>query len=100
VLYREKTPMEYLNSELDLHQGDVVQVTLDSQANVMLMDYSNYDAYRNGRAYRYFGGHATKSPVRIPAPRSGKWYLVVDLGGYAGKVRAGVSVLRETVTAR
>jgi hypothetical protein len=86
--------MEHLHSELDLNPGDVVQVTLDGQANVMLMDYPNYDAYKNHRSFRYFGGHAKETPVRLPAPRSGKWHLVVDLGGNAGKVRAGVSVLR------
>lgn len=92
--------MEYLNSELDLNQGDTVQVTLDNRANVMLMDPANYEAYRSGREYRYFGGHATHTPVRIVAPHGGRWHVVVDLGGYAGKVRAGVSVIRGMATAR
>jgi hypothetical protein len=68
---------------------------LDGQANVLLMDSQNFDAYKQGRDYRYFGGHAKQSPVRLVPPRPGAWHLVVDLGGYAGKVRAGVSVLQE-----
>jgi len=80
--------------------GDVVQVTLDNQANVMLMDPANYAAYRDGRQYRCFGGHATKTPVQLTAPYAAQWYVVVDLGGYAGKVRAGVSVIPGMATAR
>ncbi len=41
--------------------------------------------------YRYFGGYATKSPVRFAVPRAGHWHVVVDLGGGAGQVRASNS---------
>jgi len=84
--------MNYLHSELNLDSDDVVVVNLDSQANVMLMDWANFEAYRNRRAYRYYGGHAEKTPVRLAVPRSGRWHLIVDLGGYAGTVKAGVGV--------
>lgn len=86
------SPTNYLHSDFNLEVGDTVVVTLDGQANVLLMDWSNYEAYRNGRSYRYHGGLAEKTPVRIEAPANGHWYLVVDLGGFAGTVRAGVSV--------
>ncbi len=86
--------MQFLHNELSLNAGDVVQVILDNQANVLMMDNLNFDAYKNGGSYRYYGGHAERSPVRLVPPHSGKWHLVVDLGGYAGKVRAGVSVLK------
>ena len=92
--------MNYLHRELELGSGDVVQVTLDGQANVMLLDPLNYEAYRNGRPYHYNGGHAKTSPVRLEAPHEGKWHVVVDLGGNAGSVRAGVGVLRGTEVAR
>lgn len=88
------TVMNYLHSEFDLDAGDVVVVDLDAQANVLLMDWSNFEAYKDGRSYRYYGGLAEKSPVRLAAPRRGHWHLVVDLGGYAGKVKAGVRVER------
>lgn len=92
--------MEHLHSEFELEPADVVQVNLDAPANVMLMDYSNYDAYRNGRPFRYFGGHAKTTPVQIPAPGAGKWHVVVDLGGSAGHVTAGVGVLRAASATR
>jgi hypothetical protein len=86
--------MNYLHSEFDLEAGDAVVVDLDNQANVLLMDSTNFQEYKRGRSYHYYGGLAEKTPVRLAAPRSGRWHLVVDLGGYAGKVKAGVRVLK------
>lgn len=85
--------MDYLHREFDLQTDDVVEVTLDSRANVVLLDDPNFAQYRAGAVYRYRGGYAETSPVRLAPPRPGKWHLVVDLGGYAGSVRAGVRVL-------
>lgn len=85
--------MNYLHKEFDLMTGDVVEVTLDSQANVLLLDSTNYMAYQTGKSYSYFGGYAEKSPVKLIVPRDGKWHIVVNLGGYAGRVKAGVRLL-------
>ena len=35
----------------------------------------------------------TKSPYRITVPSSGRWYVTIDLGGYAGSVKHSVQVL-------
>ena len=86
--------MKFLHSESFLDRGEAAVVTLDSQANVMLMDDINFSAYRSGRSFRYHGGLAKQSPVRLVAPLFGHWNVVVDLGGYAGSVRAGVSIDR------
>ena len=86
--------MNFLHSELDLKKGDIVEVTVDHQANVLLLDSSNFSAYERDEAYRYFGGLAEKSPVRLAVPQPGRWHVVVNLGGYAGTVRAGVRVLQ------
>jgi hypothetical protein len=91
--------MEFLHQKLDLGASDVMEVLLDHAANVQLLDPSNFDHYRNGRPYRYYGGYATESPYRIPAPHAGTWHLVIDLGGAAGTVRASVRVLSETSAA-
>jgi hypothetical protein len=73
--------------------GEIVQVTLSGNAaNVQLIDSSNFQSYRSGHRYQYFGGHATRSPVRIPIPHSGHWHVVIDLGGYSGTIRSSVSV--------
>lgn len=76
-----------------LQRGSTVVVTLSTGANVRLMDSTNLHAYKNRRAHRYVGGLVTGSPYRIPVPRTGHWYLTVDLAGLRAKsVRSGVSV--------
>ncbi len=65
----------------------MVEIEVDTAANVFLVDSSNFSAYRNGRQYRYYGGQARRSPVRLAVPRTGHWYLVLDLGGYPGSIR-------------
>jgi hypothetical protein len=86
--------MEYLHKDLGHLDGDeAVEVTLDSAANVKLMDSANFIAYRRGAKHSYFGGHVTRSPFRLAVPRSGHWHVAVDLGGYRGNVRAGIRVL-------
>lgn len=77
-----------------LERGAVVEVTLTSQANVLLMDSANYRTYASGQGrFRYTGGLAKVSPIRLPIPSAGNWYVAIDLGGYAGRVRSGVRVL-------
>lgn len=85
--------MRFLHFDLSAGPNDIVEVTLDARANVRLLDDSNFWAYRDGRAHRHFGGYAESSPVHLVPPHHGHWHLVVDLGGYAGQVRAGVRVI-------
>jgi hypothetical protein len=61
-----------------------------SAANVLLLDPSNYSSYRAARPFRYTGGLHHRSPARLTVPRDGHWYLVIDLGGHRGRVRANV----------
>lgn len=74
--------------------GEIVEVTLKgSAANVQLMDSSNFSSYKARRQYRYQGGYAKRSPVRLQIPRSGHWHVAIDLGGHRGTVRSAVNVL-------
>jgi hypothetical protein len=86
--------MNYLHYDFDLTNDDLVEVTLDNQANVRLMDDANFALYRKNLQHRYYGGLAKESPVLLSVPHAGHWHLVVDLGGYAGTVRASVRVLQ------
>jgi hypothetical protein len=77
-----------------LRGGEIVEITLKGNAaNVKLMDSSNFSNYKSGRKHTYYGGHVTRSPHKIPVPRSGHWYVTIDLGGYQGTVRSSVRVL-------
>lgn len=77
-----------------LERGKIIEVTLSAAANVQLMTLSNFSNYKNGRRYNYYGGYVTRSPYTISVPSSGRWYLVIDLGGYSGTVRHSLRVLQ------
>jgi hypothetical protein len=86
--------MNFLHHDLGNQRGgEIVEVTLSGRANVRLMDSSNFQSYRRGGSHRAFGGHATRSPTRLQIPHSGHWHVAIDLGGYGGRIRAGVRVL-------
>ncbi|WP_082383403.1 DUF1883 domain-containing protein [Frigoribacterium sp. RIT-PI-h] len=87
--------MEHLKKDLGQQKkGATVVVTLRQQANVLLMDSSNYRIYaasRGGR-FRYTGGLIKKSPARLTVPSNGHWYLAIDLGGAPGRINATIAV--------
>jgi hypothetical protein len=87
--------MKFIQTDLGYRSGgEIVQVTLQgSAANVLLLDSSNFQAFKAGRRHRYYGGLAKRSPVNLAIPRSGHWYVVVHMGGLRGNVRASVQVL-------
>lgn len=87
--------MNFLHYEFDLAADDMLEVTLDNQANVRLLDDANFGLYTSGKTHHYYGGLAKNSPLQIAPPHPGHWHLVVDLGGYAGSVRAAVRLLQE-----
>lgn len=86
--------MKHLHYEVDAGPADTIQVTLDKQANVKVMDDTNYQKYCRGQRHNFYGGRAKVSPANISPPHQGHWHVAVDLGGYAGSVQVGVRVLR------
>jgi hypothetical protein len=86
--------MKFLHYDFNLATGDIVEVTIDKQANVQLMDDSNFSNYRRGQRFRYHGGLAKTSPIRLSAPHAGHWNVVIDLGGAAGSIRASVRTIQ------
>lgn len=87
--------MDFLHYDVNTGADDVIVVSLDRQANVLLLDDINFSAYRSGRSFHYRGGWMKQSPVHVPPPHSGRWHVVVDLAGRAGTVKAGVNVIRQ-----
>jgi pyruvate/oxaloacetate carboxyltransferase len=71
-----------------------VRITISgTEANIQLLDASNYSHYKNGRNYRYVGGHYKRSPALLETSHAGHWYVTGDLGGYAGKLGISATVL-------
>ncbi len=91
--------MEFLHTDFWGGANAVVLVSLDGQANVMLLDDSSFSAYRHGHSFNYYGGWATQSPVRVSPSHHGHWHVVVDLGGHSGSVRAGVRIITPPLAA-
>lgn len=86
--------MDHIRRDLgNLKKGSMVIVQLKNQANVLLMKASEYRSYRRGGRARYIGGFAKTSPVRLPVPNDGHWFLALDLGGYPGRIDAKVSIV-------
>ena len=85
--------MNFLHSEAHIGPENCFVVSLDSQANVLLLDDCNFRNYKSGRRYSYRGGLAKRSPVRMTPPHLGNWHIVVDMGGYSGRVRANIDVV-------
>ncbi|KQZ23775.1 DUF1883 domain-containing protein [Microbacterium sp. Root553] len=78
-----------------VNAGSEVSVTLSTGANVRLMTSTEFQNYRAGRAHRYYGGLARRSPLKIAVPHTDHWYVTVDLNGLAARtVTTSVQVNR------
>ena len=81
-----------------LEKGRIIEITLQgSAANVQLMDSSNFNNYKNGRRYRYVGGLAKQSPIRLATTHAAHWYLAIDMRGLVGSVRTSARVLPQAL---
>lgn len=58
-----------------------VEVELRHAADVFLVDQNNFRKYQSGQSFDYFGGHYSRTPVRINVNGVGRYYLIVRGGG-------------------
>lgn len=81
----------------NLKRGQVAVVTLKGNAaNVRLLDSSGLRNFKAGKSHRPHGGGLVKrSPFRVVIPRSGHWYVTVDLLGMKPTARVRSSVVVE-----
>ena len=90
----QKASLQYQYYDLgDLRSNQIIEVGLGYTANVRIMDNPNYSKFKSGRSYRYLGGYVTQSPYYAVIPENAHWYVIVDLGGYTGKIKSYVKVL-------
>lgn len=86
--------MQFLHKNLGyLNGGEVVEIDLDTAANVKLMNSGDFSDYRNNRRHSYYGGYVTRSPFRVAVPGAGHWHVTIDLAGRGGSIRSSVSVI-------
>ncbi|GLK54536.1 hypothetical protein JOD31_001703 [Methylopila capsulata] len=87
--------MSFIHGEEHLSAGDVVVVDCDHQVNVLLLDDTNFSYYRRGQRFQYHGGFYDRFPVRITAPSTGDWNIVIALPpGRRANIRYNISVVR------
>lgn len=86
--------MNFRDYTVRANRGDIIEVTLGSQANVLLLDSAGLSAFRSGRRFTHYGGGGwvTRSPHRLQVPRDGTWHVVVYLPG-GGAPRSSARVL-------
>jgi hypothetical protein len=86
--------MNFLHYEVTTNIASVIRVNLTGNAaNVLVMDDINFQRFKQGSQYEYYGGYYTRSPAIIKPPQAGRWNVVVNLGGGIGTVNASVQVL-------
>ncbi|MFA4987910.1 MAG: DUF1883 domain-containing protein, partial [Candidatus Brocadiia bacterium] len=88
--------MDFLHTDFWGGPESTAVITLNAQCNVLLLDDTNFSAYQRGEGFRYYGGWATSSPVYLQPPHHAHWHVVVDLGGGAGSVKAGIRIVKHT----
>jgi len=86
--------MKYGHTKLSLNYGNVVRVTLDNQATVMLLDSLNYARFCAEKKYEYEGGFATISPYDIFVPSQGDWDLVIHPESPSGKLKYSIKIIK------
>ncbi|ODR35514.1 DUF1883 domain-containing protein [Eisenbergiella tayi] len=59
-----------------------VEVVLKHAADVFLVDSNNFQKYKSGHQFTYYGGHYTHTPVHISVSGIGRWYLIVRGSDY------------------
>ena len=71
--------MNFLHYDLQLMAGDIVEVTLDKQANVRLLDGTNFLRYRSGQQHTYYGGLAISLRFTCDRPMAanGTWSSIL-----------------------
>ncbi len=67
-----------IHSREHLNDGDAVIANCTHQCNFMIMDDSNFSAFRRGSQFTCYGGFFRRFPARVVAPRSGAWNIVLQ----------------------
>lgn len=77
----------------ELRAGTVIEVSLSAINNVRLMTGANFQRFTELLDFKYLGGVAKKSPVRITIPETLHWHLIIDAEGQNGLAESSVKML-------
>ena len=74
-------------------EGAVIRVMLSGPAYVRLVDYRNFQRYRMGRDYSYWGGISRRMDFMFRIPKPGKYLVIVDTERVGGVVESTIEQL-------
>jgi hypothetical protein len=73
--------------------GTTIEVTLSAVNNVRLMNAANFQRFTERLDFKYAGGVARKSPIRLVIPENGHWHIIVDAEGHHGLADSSVKLI-------
>ena len=73
--------------------GTAIEVTLSAINNVRLMTAANFQRFTERLDFKYVGGVAKRSPIRLVVPENGHWHLIVDMEGHHGLAESSVKLI-------
>ncbi|MEJ8311316.1 DUF1883 domain-containing protein [Agrobacterium larrymoorei] len=89
-----KPNFRYTHYDLkEIRTGTIIEVSLNAVANVRLMTAGNFQRFTELLDFKYVGGVARKSPVRMAIPETGHWHVIVDGEGHHGLAESSVKTL-------
>lgn len=96
--HRMRRPITFIHSDVIVAGEAVAIVSLGQQANAMLLDQWNYEAYLEGRLFLYDdGGWSRRTPARLLIPSAGRWHIVIDYFSAPGPpISASIEVIERT----
>lgn len=77
----------------ELRAGTTLEISLSAVNNVRLMTGANFQRFTELLDFKYLGGVAKKSPIRIAIPETLHWHLVIDAEGHSGLAESSVKML-------
>jgi hypothetical protein len=77
----------------ELRAGTIIEVSLSAVNNVRLLTGANFQRFTELLDFKYLGGVAKKSPIRVTIPETSHWHLVVDAEGHSGLAESSVKML-------
>ncbi|MFF2320038.1 DUF1883 domain-containing protein [Agrobacterium sp. NPDC058088] len=77
----------------ELRAGTTLEISLSAVNNVRLMTGANFQRFTELLDFKYLGGVAKKSPIRIAVPETMHWHLIIDAEGHSGLAESSVKML-------
>ncbi|XUY25742.1 DUF1883 domain-containing protein [Agrobacterium sp. rho-8.1] len=77
----------------ELRAGAIIEVSLNAVNNVRLMTSGDYQRFIEMLDFKYLGGVAKRSPLRVTVPETSHWHLIVDCEGHHTLAESAVKIL-------